>query len=771
MEYATDEQNKTSYKKDYKKFKIKESEFEKLDKFIHKYSQTCKYICKKTHIEKWFTSTILVEQVCRLLNTKFISFNTLNHIHTTLKYSLHPYICLTNLIKHPYRFLNANCQLISLNGYKNIYKDYHLKSASNEVKDGLASAFVYHTFIKTNSAFYIQKYKRINNKKKIYEFNQMKNKGIQMKPCIDSSGKNSDTWFLYNRLEYDYLAFKEEFNLREWNPSDLGLIIIQDYKRISKEVKKQDPDFWDVPRGRFYTTKRFEIFLKDLSETTESLCFTTNDDVDSKDIDTYINSYEDKEHIKLEPEQRQAIHNCIKNNFNILSGFPGTGKTTVTKAILYVNNRIHKNPINYIGLAPTGKAMKNLRKALGDNDIPVRTIHKFVLYDYKDYINYIDDEKSLHDAIVKRRQNDLDLTLGQTMSTQHFNDENPIEFIIVDETSMVDMMLYSNIIEIAKNTNAKLLFIGDPDQLPPIGAGEPFKDLCTFMNDYEIPGGNRTSLITIKRSGGKLPMVVKQLKEKNNYPIKSFDGKEMIFIPFTEFDYSKENENAFNTLLCETLNKYELDIYTEEANCNILTPQHGGIYDNKGDHIGGTIQINKLMQLKNAKLMQEKNAMEQLYVSQYGNNMYNGDRVLRTTNNYNSENVRVNGDTGTLHISKIYQSRKKDDLIINVIYDDDPENPEKLTVKELFEEFELNYGITVHKKQGDENYNIIIILSSNHTMWNPWSPNVFNLIYTAISRAKKRCILIGDPHVYTNIFQSNSKSTTYTTFMKQDDEE
>ena len=69
------------------------------------------------------------------------------------------------------------------------------------------------------------------------------------------------------------------------------------------------------------------------------------------------------------------------------------------------------------------------------------------------------------------------------------------------------------------------------------------------------------------------------------------------------------------------------------------------------------------------------------------------------------------------------------------------------------EEFELNYGITVHKKQGDENDNIIIILSSNHNMWQPWKENVFNLIYTAISRAKKRCIFIGDPNVYTNMFK------------------
>ena len=160
-----------------------------------------------------------------------------------------------------------------------------------------------------------------------------------MKPC-----KNSPNCFIYNSLEYEYLTFKEEFNLREWNPSDLGLITIQDNKRELKEIKKSS-DFWQVPRGRYYTTKRFQLLLKNLTDDTEQLCFATNDDIDSSDIDTYINSYEDKEkekpdkeHFKLEPEQRQAIHNCIKNNFNILSGYPGTGKTTVTKAILYVNN-------------------------------------------------------------------------------------------------------------------------------------------------------------------------------------------------------------------------------------------------------------------------------------------------------------------------------------------------------------------------------------------------------------------------------------------------
>lgn len=756
MEYATNGDKITSYKTYYKKFNINEGEFEKLDKFIHQYKETCKYICKKRHIERWVTYPILVEQVCRLFNTKFISFSTLNNIHRTLKYSLDPSICLTNLIKHPYRFLNEEYQLISLNGYKHIYRDYHLKSASNEVKDGLASAFVYHTFIKTNRAFYIPKYKRINKDKYLIEFQQKKNKGIQMKPC-----KNAPNWFLYNSLEYEYLTFKEEFNLREWNPSDLGLITIQDNKRQLKEIKKTS-DFWQVPRGRYYTTKRFQIFLKNLTDDTEQLCFATNDEVDSSEIDTYINSYEDKEHFKLEPEQRQTIHNCIKNNFNILSGYPGTGKTTVTKAILYVNNMIHESSINYIGLAPTGKAMKNLKKALGDNGIPVRTIHKFVYYDYNDYTKYNNDRTLLEDSIYKRQYNEQELTLGQKMSEKYFNRENPIEFIIVDETSMVDMLLYSKIIEITKNSNAKLLFIGDPDQLPPIGAGEPFKDLCTFMDNYEIHGGNRTSLITIKRSIGKLPMVVKQLKEEKNYPINSFDGDEMIFIPFIDFNYSKKNQKEFETLLGVTLDKYELDIYTLQANCNILTPQHGDKYDNKGDYIGGTIHINKMMQLKYAREHE---------VSLYGNKMYNGDRVIRTTNNYNSENVRVNGDTGTLHIYKVHHCGKIDDLNISVTYDDDHENPEELTVDELFEEFDLNYGITVHKKQGDENDNIIIILSSNHNMWQSWKENVFNLIYTAISRAKKRCIIIGDPDVYTNMFQGNPIYTTYTTFMQQEDEE
>ena len=87
MECATKGEKITSYKQYYKNFNIKDSEFEKLDKFIYQYKQTCKYICKKRHIEMWFTPPNLVEQVCRLLNIKFISFNTLNHIHTTLKYS------------------------------------------------------------------------------------------------------------------------------------------------------------------------------------------------------------------------------------------------------------------------------------------------------------------------------------------------------------------------------------------------------------------------------------------------------------------------------------------------------------------------------------------------------------------------------------------------------------------------------------------------------------------------------------------------------------
>ena len=391
----------------------------------------------------------------------------------------------------------------------------------------------------------------------------------------------------------------------------------------------------------------------------------------SKNIDSYLKSYQKSNDIKLTKQQVKAIENTIKNKFSIICGLPGTGKSTITKVIVdYFEND------SICLVAPTGMAVNNLRnKCVSSNktNVHIGTLHKMI-YDQFDKIDNID-------------------------------------LMIIDEFSMVDIFMFKKILGWCYHYKCKLLILADDQQLPPIQAGYPLSSLLSSKIFKVI------KLKTIKRQdNGLLKNVILDLSDNKVVHPSTFDNKSIHF-----YNYSEEN-------ILKIQNKYKID-------CKFITPQH--------KYNEGTININKILQ-------KNKNNLQQTIYPSYKKTLpyyfhYN-DLVVRITNDYKNEALYANGDIGII-------SKDVDDNIqIKYLETNIIQNVSK---EELYEDFQLAYCLTVHKVQGSQYDNIVLIMVDNHEFsWNNHTSK--KLLYTAISRAKKNCIILGNPELFMNAQKQNN---------------
>ncbi len=391
----------------------------------------------------------------------------------------------------------------------------------------------------------------------------------------------------------------------------------------------------------------------------------------SKNIDSYLKSYQKSNDIKLTKQQVKAIENTIKNKFSIICGLPGTGKSTITKVIVdYFEND------SICLVAPTGMAVNNLRnKCVSSNktNVHIGTLHKMI-YDQFDKIDNID-------------------------------------LMIIDEFSMVDIFMFKKILGWCSHYKCKLLILADDQQLPPIQAGYPLSALLSSKIFKVI------KLKTIKRQdNGLLKNVILDLSDNKVVHPSTFDNKSIHF-----YNYSEEN-------ILKIQNKYKID-------CKFITPQH--------KYNEGTININKILQ-------KNKNNLQQTIYPSYKKTLpyyfhYN-DLVVRITNDYKNEALYANGDIGII-------SKDVDDNIqIKYLETNMIQNVSK---EELYEDFQLAYCLTVHKVQGSQYDNIVLIMVDNHEFsWNNHTSK--KLLYTAISRAKKNCIILGNPELFMNAQKQNN---------------
>ena len=411
--------------------------------------------------------------------------------------------------------------------------------------------------------------------------------------------------------------------------------------------------------------------------------------------------------IKLSKIQIDAIKSCFEENISIITGGPGTGKTTIINTIskIYLDNGY-----NISLCAPTGRAAKRIEETTG---IEAKTIHRMLGYIPSSY----DD-------------------IGHF----EYNEDNPLDtdVIIIDEMSMVDVVLFEKLLRGMKD-NTRLVIVGDVDQLPSVGAGNVLRDL---INSKKI---KYTKLVDIFRQSESSNIIVNAHKINNGQePILNEKNSDFFFL---KTETPAITRNVVVDLISKRLpNAYGYDF---SKDIQILTQSRKGIC--------GVFELNRLLQdILNPKT----ETTDELLV---GNKLFRvNDKVMQTKNNYNlsffdsdgEENFGVyNGDMG--HIIFIDKSSKK----LTVEMDDN--RVIDYTLEDL-DNLELAYAITIHKSQGSEFKSVIIPMFDGYRLL-----QTRNLLYTAITRAKENIVLVGDKNVMNNMIRNNTINSRYSNLEKR----
>ncbi len=733
----------------------KEAEEKEASEWIKRYIQSLrKNPNVNTDIEK---NKISLDSVTDLISIPYITIKALYKIQSELAMTHDPKICISKLSSDPCNFLNEKYQLLTLNQLTNIIEHYNLQDDEN-VRKGLPIAFIFNYFINERK-LYIPRYTKIKNTHP--NFYNIKSKNIK----LISTGNG---WYLYDKMEYEYSKFKKDWNIAEWNPSDLQLIRRKDNKRKDKEVKKVKsyPHSWKVPYGEYWTTQRFINLDEELSDLVIKL-LEAQPSPPPQNLDEKIIQLEEESKKKLNSQQKEAIRKYFNSNLMILSGLPGTGKSTIVDFIQRIafnedTNNVDNDDITttngWTVDCPTGKALNKIKTKLTNNKcIRFNTVHKECDYILPKFDKYNINDHLMREAQERCPKNKYPEPLQMAIDYDEAG-INPYKYIIIDEASMIDQFMFVKILNAAVQYGSKILLIGDPKQLPPIGAGIPFEILYSiFTNECKPRGalnddnlyGQIITLTKIERNAGYLSSVIKKMSEDKSLSEEDFDNNQFIFEPCEPKD--------IGNCLKKCLTKYKLNVKT---NCSILSPINGVKGETK--YNGSVNHINTILQ---EELNPFSKLLEEGVPKQYKNydkDFRDGDPFLRKVNDprpdkEGNKRFYANGEGGRLEFGDDWEKTNK----ITLIYDDDSNQPDQeISLKDLETDIVLSYAMTIHKKQGDEDDNIVVIVNNNHKFSWTRDENRKKLIYTAISRAKERCIIIGDIEIFKSIF----KDITYTSY-------
>ncbi|ERK32133.1 SF1B family DNA helicase RecD2 [Clostridium intestinale] len=405
------------------------------------------------------------------------------------------------------------------------------------------------------------------------------------------------------------------------------------------------------------------------------------------DIEYEISMFENKNDIKFAASQKKAILGAFNNGIEIITGGPGTGKTTIIKCII---NIFEKSGNRVILAAPTGRAAKRMSESTGKE---AKTIHRLLEMGVTD-----SEEKSI---------------FGK-------DEGSPLEadVVIIDEASMIDVMLMNSLLK-AIRVGTRVILVGDVDQLPSVGPGNVLKDL--------IESGF-TEVIRLKeifRQGKESLIVVNAHKiNEGTMPILNERDKDFFFIKEDNLDYIM---TTLIDLINNRLPKFNAS-WDKMKHLQILTPMKKG-------NLGVTNLNYRLQEILNppSDNKREKKIRDNIFRV--------GDKVMQTKNNYTLKWKRIagygepegvgvfNGDMGFI------ESINEEEKIFTIIFDDE----RKVIYDFIYlDELDLAYAITIHKSQGSE---FPVIITPAY-MGSPMLMNR-NLLYTGITRAKQLVVVVG----------------------------
>lgn len=427
-------------------------------------------------------------------------------------------------------------------------------------------------------------------------------------------------------------------------------------------------------------------------------------DVPDIEIEARLRQIEKQTKMDLDEHQVEAVKEAVRNGVLVITGGPGTGKTTTINTII---KYFESEGMDIFLAAPTGRAAKRMSETTG---FEARTIHRM-----------------------------LELNGGvEGNAGFERNEQNPLEtdVIIIDEMSMVDIsLMYSLLKAIVAGT--RLILVGDVNQLPSVGPGNVLKDIIDAGLFHTV------MLTKIFRQASTSDIIVNAHKINRGEPVE-LDNKSMDFFFLKRYDADK----IINVTLQLILQKLPKFVGASMMDIQVLTPMRKGLL--------GVERLNTVLQMYLNPPDKRKKEKE------HGTTLFReGDKVMQIKNNYQLEwEIRskyglcidkgtgvFNGDTGIIEEINDFAET------VTVCFDEGRmvEYPYK-----LLEELELAYAVTIHKSQGSEYPAVVIpLLSGPRMLMNR------NLLYTAVTRAKKCVTIVGNDTTFEQMIANNSQLKRY----------
>ena len=427
-------------------------------------------------------------------------------------------------------------------------------------------------------------------------------------------------------------------------------------------------------------------------------------DVPDIEIEARIRQIEKQTKMELEEHQVEAVKEAVRNGLLIITGGPGTGKTTTINTII---RYFEMEGLDIFLAAPTGRAAKRMSETTG---FEARTIHRM-----------------------------LELNGGVEGSAGfERNEQNPLEtdVIIIDEMSMVDISLMYSLLK-AIPAGTRLILVGDVNQLPSVGAGSVLKDIIDSKIFHTV------ELKKIFRQASTSDIIVNAHKINRGEEV-SLDNKSMDFFFLKRYDADK----IINVTLQLVMQKLPKFVNATTYDIQVLTPMRKGLL--------GVERLNSILQ------MYLNPASERKKEKEHGTTLFReGDKVMQIKNNYQLEwEIRskyglciekgtgiFNGDMGIIEEINDFAET------LTVSFDEGRmvEYPYK-----LLDELELAYAVTIHKSQGSEYPAVVIpLLTGPRMLMNR------NLLYTAVTRAKKCVTIVGNDITFQQMIENNSQQKRY----------
>ena len=479
---------------------------------------------------------------------------------------------------------------------------------------------------------------------------------------------------------------------------------IQNLHMDHKVVVKKTTDEPEVYAFSYYYAElNCARMLRELNVLMESELL----DSEEKRIETILQRILKEQGLELDELQKNAVLECVKHGIMILSGGPGTGKTTTINTII---RYFDEEGMDILLAAPTGRAAKRMTEATG---YEARTIHRM-----------LEINGGMEDGSRARFER---------------NGENPLEadVVIIDEMSMVDIYLFQSLLE-AVSVGTRLILVGDVDQLPSVGPGQVLQDLIESKSFPTV------ILKKIYRQAGESDIVMNAHRINMGQKIAlNNKSKDFFFLPRNDVQVIYKH---MIQLITEKLPRY---VEAQPYDIQVLTPMRKGSL--------GVETLNEILQryLNPADPSRKEHAA--------GDRIFReGDKVMQIKNNYQLEweivsqyGIRIdsgsgvfNGDIGTI------RRIREESSTVQVEYDE--HRLVEYTFSQL-DEIELAYAITIHKSQGSEYPAVLLpLLSGPKMLMNR------NLLYTAVTRARKCVTILGSQEVVDGMIENENQYHRYT---------